>query len=376
MKKLLTICGATLLLLGANQANAQDWLQADFEIPVGGTEPVKNGWSAWDPTSYAIIENPEVTGDNNSGYVYHFKNAVQWDIAVNYWIDPALQTNIYSGVKLKVYVTVANNAPNTGSKVSCIVAEVSHKDANGVKVVDYPAVTFTTPAEVPVGAWTEVTFDFAGSVTSNVHRELRFKLDNYGSQAYYDDITFIAKTSGVVNQTGITVTGAGGATEITTDKGTLQMSTTVSPADATDKNVYWSVSDKTVADIDGKTGILTAKGNGTVDVIAKSADLQKLSTTAPEGKVTITVSNQLATGIKTSSTLKTEVVATSDMLYANSPKTIKQATVYNITGTEVANQVVNNKTTEICISALTNGIYILKLQSEDNEIELVKFVKK
>ncbi len=41
--------------------------------------------------------------------------------------------------------------------------------------------------------------------------------------------------------TGITVTGAGGATTITTDNGTLQLTATVTPTDATNKTVTWSI---------------------------------------------------------------------------------------------------------------------------------------
>jgi uncharacterized protein YjdB len=373
MKKFLTLLSATLLLLGANQVTAQDWVQADFEIPAGGTTPARNGWVSWNASSTAVIANPEVAAANSSDYVMHFTNPVQWDIIVNYWLDPMIQSNIYSGVRLKVFVTAVNSG--TGSKVNVMAMEMSHKDANGVKVVDYPEVKNTTATEVPVGAWTEIEIPFTKPVPNGVHRSMGFSLANYGAQAYFDDITFVAKTSGVVNQSAITVTGAGNATTITTAGGTLQMSAAILPADATDKTVAWSVSDKAVADIDGNTGILTAKGNGTCDVIAKSMDLQKVSPTAPEGRVTITVSNQ-ATGIKTANTLNANVITSKDKVSVTSPKTLKQATIYTITGTEIANQFVNNKKVDISTLSMTSGIYILKLQSEDNEISLVKFVKK
>ncbi len=70
--------------------------------------------------------------------------------------------------------------------------------------------------------------------------------------------------------TGITVTGT--PTTITDKDGTLQLTATVAPANATNKTVTWSVNDTTIATIDPTTGILTAKANGTVTVTATAAD--------------------------------------------------------------------------------------------------------
>ncbi|MGI6306836.1 MAG: Ig-like domain-containing protein [Bacteroidales bacterium] len=46
---------------------------------------------------------------------------------------------------------------------------------------------------------------------------------------------------GSVPVTGITVTGEGGATTITRDNGTLALTATVTPANATNKSVTWSI---------------------------------------------------------------------------------------------------------------------------------------
>ena len=45
----------------------------------------------------------------------------------------------------------------------------------------------------------------------------------------------------VIPVTGITVTGAGGSSLITSDNGTLQSTVTVTSSDATDKTVTWSI---------------------------------------------------------------------------------------------------------------------------------------
>ena len=69
----------------------------------------------------------------------------------------------------------------------------------------------------------------------------------------------------------ISVTGTGGATTITENGGTLQMTADVQPENASDKSVTWSVDEEGVATID-QNGLLTAVANGTVTVTATAQD--------------------------------------------------------------------------------------------------------
>jgi hypothetical protein len=70
----------------------------------------------------------------------------------------------------------------------------------------------------------------------------------------------------------ITVTGAGNATTVV-NGGTLQMSAAITPANATNKTVTWSVAAGTgSATIDATTEVLTATGVGTVTVTATADD--------------------------------------------------------------------------------------------------------
>ena len=48
-------------------------------------------------------------------------------------------------------------------------------------------------------------------------------------------------STGIIPVTGITVTGAGGSSTITTDNGTLQLTATISPTNATNQTVTWSI---------------------------------------------------------------------------------------------------------------------------------------
>jgi uncharacterized protein YjdB len=70
--------------------------------------------------------------------------------------------------------------------------------------------------------------------------------------------------------TAVTVTGAGDATTISVDNGTLQMSAHIDPHDATDQAVVWSVINGTGTASINQAGLLTAITNGTVTVKAVS----------------------------------------------------------------------------------------------------------
>jgi len=98
----------------------------------------------------------------------------------------------------------------------------------------------------------------------------------------------ITITKQVIPVTDITVTGAGDATTITTDGGSLQLSESVLPANATDKSVSWSIINGTGKATVNSTGLLTAIENGTVTVLATAADGSGVI-----GSLEITISNQL-----------------------------------------------------------------------------------
>ncbi|WCL82026.1 Ig-like domain-containing protein [Saprospira sp. CCB-QB6] len=84
----------------------------------------------------------------------------------------------------------------------------------------------------------------------------------------------------------IQVLSAGGNTEINLPNGTLQLFAVVSPANADNPNVSWSVSNTSVGTID-QSGVLTARGNGQVLVVATAQDMSGVS-----GSILIDVSNQ------------------------------------------------------------------------------------
>jgi len=75
-----------------------------------------------------------------------------------------------------------------------------------------------------------------------------------------------------INVTGIKVAGSGGLTTITTPSGSLQMTKTVTPNNATVQTMKWSVVNGTGEAMISSTGLLTAVANGTVTVKATATD--------------------------------------------------------------------------------------------------------
>ena len=74
-----------------------------------------------------------------------------------------------------------------------------------------------------------------------------------------------------IKVSGVNVIGQGGSTNIPTVGGNLQLSTIVTPSNAADKTVTWTVSDATIASI-SNTGLLTANKVGSVTVTATAND--------------------------------------------------------------------------------------------------------
>ena len=129
---------------------------------------------------------------------------------------------------------------------------------------------------------------------------------NDGSGVY--GTLIITISSQVIPVTGITVTGAGGASVITTDNGTLQLSAAIAPTNATNQTVTWSIANGTGQATISSTGLVTAVSNGTVTARATANDGSGVY-----GTLIITISSQVIpvtgitiTGAGGSSTITTD----------------------------------------------------------------------
>jgi hypothetical protein len=100
----------------------------------------------------------------------------------------------------------------------------------------------------------------------------------------------------VIYVTSITVSGAGGATTISTDNGTLQLSASILPIDATYQTVSWSITNGSGSASISGGGLVTAVTDGTVTARATAVDGSDVY-----GELEITISNQTSppsTGVR------------------------------------------------------------------------------
>lgn len=162
----------------------------------------------------------------------------------------------------------------------------------------------------------------------------------------------------------ITVTGKGDASAITSDKGTLQMETTVLSPYALDKSVTWSISSGDAASI-SPTGLLTALGNGKVTVKATANDGSDVY-----GEKEITLSNQSAS-VNNTLADKLEVYPNPsnegfviDLGKLNSSAELQ---VLNITGSVIYRyNALANETVFVAPEIFTGaGIYYLRVENND-----------
>jgi hypothetical protein len=181
-------------------------------------------------------------------------------------------------------------------------------------------------------------------------------VDNFGNKSTMATVTI---TVSKVAVTSITLAGAGNATSINTNGGTLQITATVLPDSAATKTVTWSVSDQNIATI-SSSGLLTAKSNGTVTVTATANDSSNVT-----GTLAITISGQLV-GIsiaKSEFTIGPNPVT--DYLEIIGQKLIKSIVIINTSGQVVLNDKINSNNSRINVSNLQSGLYILRIQTPE-----------
>ena len=139
--------------------------------------------------------------------------------------------------------------------------------------------------------------------------------------AYNIPLSF-AQTSTFVRVTSISVSSAVGSVSV---GGTLQMTASVSPSNATGQTVSWSVdpSDTALAAI-SPNGLLTARAPGTVTVIASANDGSGISGSA---QVTVNPLSIQVTSISVTSTSSVSIGGTVQMTATISPSNATNQTV-------------------------------------------------
>ncbi len=161
----------------------------------------------------------------------------------------------------------------------------------------------------------------------------------------------------------IMVTTNGKATSVNVGA-TLQMVESVSPPDATDKTVTWSVDDATVATVDANTGLLTLLNSGMVKVTATALDASGV-TGAKE--VNISVISSVFVRRTVNGVILIYPNPTEGVFYIDNPSTDKFSyEVYSVSGKLVlSKRSITSPTTTVDMSGILKGMYIVKVRSAE-----------
>ncbi|MBN2665060.1 MAG: Ig-like domain-containing protein [Bacteroidales bacterium] len=141
----------------------------------------------------------------------------------------------------------------------------------------------------------------------------------------------------------ISVSGAGGSTVISVNKGTLELSAQVLPSNASNKSVIWSIAGGTGQATISQSGLVTAITDGKVTAVASSTDGSAVS-----GIIEITIINQMipVSGIMIVAEEGTTVISaakgtlqlTTEILPEHATDKSVDWSVENVTGKAVVNE--------------------------------------
>ena len=173
-----------------------------------------------------------------------------------------------------------NNASTITTKGGTLqmVAEVLPADAKN-KLINWSVKNGTGSATISPSGLLTAQADGTVTVTATAN-------DGSGVVSNEYVVNIFGDTLIPVNS--ITVNGEGGASSIDTRAGSLQMTAEVSPVDATDNSILWSVTNGTGSAALDQNGLLTAISDGTVTVKATAQDGSEVVS----NEYTVTITSQ------------------------------------------------------------------------------------
>jgi hypothetical protein len=153
-------------------------------------------------------------------------------------------------------------------------------------------------------------------------------------------------------------------------EGELQLYAIVMPEDAIDTTINWS-SDNTIIAIVSQQGLVHAKSDGVVTITAASNDKPTI-----KGTFVITVSSQVTGVIQSGTDQNVRIYPNPacDKLYIAGLDRINGLDILTIAGSKVLSKTIIEPETELDISALPPGIYLLKLCNEMEVINTSKLI--
>ena len=272
-----------------------------------------------------------------------------------------------SGVFGTLVITISSQViPVTGITVTGSGGASAITTDNGTLQLN-AAITPTNATNQTV-TWTitngtgQATINSTGLITAVSNGTVTARAAANDGSGVYGQLA-ITISSQVIPVTGITVTGAGGASTITTDNGTLQLSAGIAPANATNQTVTWTIANGTGQATISSTGLVTSVSNGTVTARASANDVSGVF-----GTLVITISSQVipVTGITVTGSGGASAITTDNgTLQLNAAITPTNATNQTVTWTITngTGQATINSTG--LITAVSNGTVTARAAAND-----------
>jgi hypothetical protein len=183
-------------------------------------------------------------------------------------------------------------------------------------------------------------------------------------------------TAGTTWVTSIEILGEGGNAEISTPQGTLQMTANVTPDDAGDTTIIWSVINGTGQATITQDGLLQAVANGMVTVVATANDGSGV-----EATLQVTITNQ-STGISSyqkpddkGSTRVFPNPASDHIQVIGDLEFPSFMRIYDMTGQLVREERIESGEQPVDVSGLKQGLFIIRLVGRNTE-RTAGFMKK
>ncbi len=312
-------------------------------------------WSIVDGAEYALVSNTGLVTAIGNGTVT-VRAALTSDSEVYDEIEITISNQVVAVTGLTVTVQDDAAAEITAENGTLqLIATIAPEDATNTDVT----WTITSGSEY-------ATVDENGVVTATANGTVTVRATSDADDTIYDEIE-VTISNQVVVVTGIAVTVQDdAAAEITVENGTLQLIATITPEDATNTDVTWTItSGSEFATVD-ENGVVTAIANGTVTVRATSdAD----GTVYDEIEVVINIPLSATDFGKLNFTIYPNPVF--DVLYINTTSQIQEVRIYNMVGQELYTGTSN----KINLQNFQAGYYIVQVKLENDNVSSVKIIK-
>lgn len=317
---------------------------------------------ATETVTWTIAEGSEFATINATGLVTALANG-----AVTVRATLTSDTTIYDDIEVvisnqviavtAVDVDVADHAPatiTTDGGTLQLVATVTPDEASNADV------TWAISAGSDFATISEdglITALANGTITVTVTTE----------DGSFTDTIDVVITGQVVVVTSITISVENNAEPtIVTAGGTLQLVATILPENATDTDVVWTATPVGVVTVD-ENGLVTAVTNGTAVVTATSASGATLSTSI---NITVNIPVSAVESFDKNAIAVYPNPAT-DVVKIKSQSIIKVVSVYDSLGKEV----LRSLQPTLHMGLLSSGIYMLKAEFENGNVQVAKIVK-